>query len=129
MSVITIRRGKEGPRHDSYSFEEITVQRSDGRSVMLHTGLALWAKGYDADGEVYAMRVNKAAVALFIEIAGITPHQAEKAACEFRERRYRYHPCGLRYLKDVDGFPGETLVFCGKCGDVVDMNFNINAII
>lgn len=125
MSSITIRRGTEGPRHDPYSFEEITVRRADGRSVTIHTGLAFWVKA--SDGRI-EQRETGPAIALFVEVASITPHQAEKAVRELRDRQYRYHPCGMKYLKDAAGYPGELFVFCAMCGDVIDAEFNIRAV-
>lgn len=129
MSDIFIKRGSEGPRHDPYSYTEITVKRTDGnkvlRSATIHAGLAYWAETSDGRREDQdTVRVND----LFTEVAGITPHQAHKAHRELEDRRYRYHPCGQKYFHDCSGYPGESFVVCGKCGKVVDSHFDRSAV-
>lgn len=128
MSSITHKHGSEGPKHDPYGYEEITVNRSDGRRVTIHYGLGVWARSYHADGRLSGMSNDAAADKLFEKVAGIAPHFAERALKELRERRYRFHQCGNKYLKDVNGYPGETLTVCGRCGAVIDSEFDISAV-
>lgn len=125
MTKITRKTGSEGPRHDPYHYEELTVKRPDGRSITIHTGLAFWAEAGDGRREDHDV---EKAMTLFEQVAGITPHQAEKTYRELRDRRYRYHPCGQRHFEDASGYPGESFVVCRKCGLVVDSHFNISAV-
>jgi hypothetical protein len=123
MSSITVRHGTEGPRHDPYSYTEFTVQRQDGRTVTLHTGLGIWA---ETEAGVKCRELE--ALALFERCAGITLHAAERAVRALQARRYRRHKCGLTYLESVSGYPGEHLTVCGRCGEVIDYHFNIGEV-
>lgn len=125
MSSINIKTGSEGPRHDPYHYDEITVNRPDGSWVTLHVGLAFWAE--TSEGE----RIDnddRGALVLFEKAAGISLPVAYKAYREVRVRRYTRHPCGQKHFIDVQGFPGESFVFCRKCGDAVDSFFNSKAV-
>jgi hypothetical protein len=125
MSKIKMRHGSEGPRHDPYHFEEVTVTRADGRWATLHTGLAVWVKTSDGRWEE---RDEKKAFAIFGEVAGIAPRAVEKAEREKHDRRYRFHPCGQKHFEGASGYPGESFVVCRKCGDVIDYAFDRSAI-
>lgn len=41
MGSVSYRTGNEGPRHDPYHYEEMTVER-DGQTVTLHMGLGTY---------------------------------------------------------------------------------------
>lgn len=125
MSSINIKAGSEGPRHDPYHYDEITVTRLDGSWVTIHVGLALWAEA--SDGR--KIDNYQEALVLFERLAGISLPVAYKSYHEVRVRRYTRHPCGQKHFIDVQGYPGESFVFCRKCGDAIDSSFNINAVI
>lgn len=127
MTKITMRSGAEGPRHDPYHFEEITVDRQDGRKVTLHVGLGVWAT---AEGGPMRERTDspQEAYHMFERYAGVSHHAMERAMHALPIRRIRQHPCGVKYLRDVNGYPGETLTVCEKCGDVIDGHQDMSVI-
>lgn len=127
MTHIHVRTGSEGPRHDPYHYEEVTVQRPDGRKVTLHVGLGVWA---EAENAVLRERTDspQEAYHMFERYAGVPVYVAERAYRSLPMRRLKAHPCGLQHIVDVNGFPGETLTVCGKCGHVVDSHFDRSAI-
>src|SRR4051812_2751822 len=129
MSKVRITRGTEGPRFDPYSYENITVVRSDGTKATMHLGLGIWCEVVHANGMRYQEHDPEQAAELFGKAAGITPRAAERAHREMLYRPYRFHPCGQSYLKGVDGYPGEHLVLCGKCGDVLEVQFSISEVV
>jgi len=123
MTTIRIKTGSEGPRHDPYAYREITVSRPKG-SVTLHLGLVEWVA---VNGEHWK-DYDREAIDVFEAFAGITLPQAIRAHHEVRARRVRYHPCGQKHLEWVDGYPGESLLICERCGAVLDEHFDRSAI-
>lgn len=125
MSTISIRRGSEGPRHDPYSFTEIIVTRDSPwftGKVTYHVGLDEWVR-------VDANNIDRTeSRETFRRLAGITPEAAQKAAREFRDRRVRYHPCGPKHLHWVSGYPGEELLHCDQCNNIIDSSFDLSAV-
>ena len=128
-SSIELRSGTEGPRHDPYGYKEITVTRADGREATLHSGLAEWMT-YN-DGRVTRRFDDDIATlwSKFEAVMGISPELAERSFHRAKENRIRYHKCGMKYLRDVEGYPGESFLMCEKCGKVLDSSFNESAII
>lgn len=130
MSRIEIQTGTEGPRHDPYGWEEITVRRMNDQVVVtLHEGLATWVR-IDGVGTVHegynplltADMIRK----VFEAWAGITPDIARKAYNRFHSV---CRDCGCRDVYWKSGFPGESFAFCCDCDAVVDYSFNESAII
>jgi hypothetical protein len=136
MNSISIRTGSEGPRHDPYHFIEITVHRPNGKKVTHHSGLAEWARvewpdpsGLKSQTRILQVEHEPLARNTFTEHAGVTPERAEKAHHEVKSRRIRFHSCGTKHLREVNGYPGETLTVCGKCGKTLDAHFDLSAVI
>lgn len=120
-TFITITTGAEGPRHDSYGFMEITVQRGSLRAVA-HLGLMVWVERDGARTSCDERTAND----MFEDACGLSITQAQRAARKLRELPYREHRThgGFKWM---DGFPGESLCLC-KCGAVVDSELNEGAI-
>lgn len=132
-SAVSLRHGTEGPRHDPYAFTEVTVKRADGREITAHTGLALWLKVKLANGrfvevEYHSPEDQKRMWDLFEFHADITIKSAETAFYTRKQNRIRHHGCGRKHLQWVDGYPGESLLHCVKCGDILDAAFDKSAI-
>lgn len=128
-SRIEIRSGSEGPNFDPYHYDEITVTRADGRKATIHRGLAEWMRYWDGRFErhfhdSYAILRSK-----FEACVGCTPEEAERTFHRLKERRITHHACGMRHIKSVDGYPGETFMLCDKCGDILDSSFDHSAIV
>jgi DNA-directed RNA polymerase subunit RPC12/RpoP len=122
MSSIDIKSGSEGPRHDPYSYLEITVTRESGATVCMHAGLIVWI-------EVNGIRSDcsyETAAGIFEDIAGISLEVAEKV---HERRATQCSECGSRDLREQSGYPGETLYFCERCDAMVHYHFNEAAII
>lgn len=128
MSHVTMRNGTEGPRHDPYAYTELTVERPDGRKVVVHMGLATWVDARWPNGMQRTADSEREAFEVFEEVAGVTYPAAVKALLNLPQRRMRQHPCGTRFFCDQPGYPGESFVVCSKCGDVVDSHFDRSAI-
>lgn len=129
MSRVRIHRGTEGPRHDPCSYENITVTRANGDQVTFHSGLDIWAEAKFASGHGFKTDDPEDSADLFTRVAGVTVRTAERAFRETLQRPYRFHICGEKYLKGVDGYPGEHFVVCGKCGDVLEVQFSLSEVI
>jgi len=112
MSSIDIKHGSEGPRHDPYSYTEITVTRESGATVCIHFGLIEWIEvnGIRSDTEY------KVASEIFEEHAGISIEVAQKT---YERQATTCGECGGTDLREQPGFPGETLYFCRRCDVVV----------
>ena len=135
MSSIYIKTGTEGPKHDPYGYEEITVER-EGVTVMLHSGLDYFVKLNGkkvavpvSDGS-YPDNVRKTYLKIaetFEQYAGITAEVAKRALRKYKCRKI--DGCRHKHTKWVDGFPGEEYEICLKCGIAVDYIFSESAII
>lgn len=94
---IYFRTGTEGPRHDPYSYTEITVSRKGHRRAMLHMGLGVWSEV----GGRRCRRYNEARdVARFEKACGWTLAELEKA----RGLHYRH--------RDLEA---EELAYASEC--------------
>jgi hypothetical protein len=126
---IHIKTGSEGPRHDPYGYEEITVHRADGAHVTLHEGLGTWIEFKDACGtgnKLDERDVPRTQIdAAFERVAGVSVEAARKA---YRALRSRCRNCGGRETKFARGYPGESFELCVQCGHVVDSHFDLSAV-
>lgn len=119
---ISIRTGSEGPRHDPYHYQELTVNGRAGK-VTLHTGLACWLA---VNGMVHGGEEEKLAQT-FERLTGVMPWVAERVCHELPHRRHSAN-CNCRDTRSVAGYPGETFEICVKCGEVIDSHFNRSAV-
>ena len=122
MSSVQIETGSEGPMHDSYAWEEITVCRPNGVEITIHYGLDNWVKtpeGVKCRGDD---RIDR----IFEAYAGVSPAAAHKA---YQRMQYMCKKCGVSDLDEISGMPGETMNVCRQCGNVVSVDFNLSAII
>ena len=124
MSHITQRTGTEGPRHDPYSYTEITVQRPGKKTVTVHLGLMQFVQvGASAPVHMSYELLDQT----FEALTGLTIKQAERALRRIEQQPYREHrKCGG--YEYTSGYPGETFCIC-KCGAHLDYSFNESAII
>lgn len=129
MTSITVKTGAEGPRHDPYHYEEMTVARPDGRVITVHLGLAVWADARWPNGMQRTTDDETEVFTLFNEVAGVTYDVAEKAFHNLPARRIRQHKCGTKHLFECAGYPGESFLICRACGDVIDSRMDMSAII
>ena len=94
---VRVRRGTEGPRHDPWSYTEVSVTRLNGDKITMHCGLAVWLK---INGEKFNPDIPKTLrwdiaqdeyeAALFAEFerrAGMSYHRADRFP-DFLEERY-----------------------------------------
>jgi hypothetical protein len=125
MTTISLRCGSEGPRHDPYHFNELTVEGRNGTTT-LHLGLAVWCKN-----DKLKLRVdNDEAFKLFERCVGVSSEVAHKAY-EYKEYVLPYKLHSLKCdaaMENVHGFPGETFDHCPKCGATAGYHFNRSAI-
>lgn len=130
MTSIEIKTGKEGPRHDPYHYERVTVRRpSQNAEIVYHCGgLSEWLEVRANDRVLTSADTHADCLQLFEAYVGVPYHVAVKAYRSLPWRRLKAHPCGLTFLVDVNGYPGETLTVCGKCGHVVDNHMDMSAI-
>lgn len=122
FNSITYKSGAEGPKHDPYSYEEVSVHGRNGTTTV-HMGLAYWL----SHNGVMQSLDNYFLPDRFEQLTGISPEVALRL---YRTLPYRRHAakCGGRDFASVDGYPGETLYVCGKCKEIVDYHFNRSAV-
>jgi len=123
MNKITIRSGSEGPSHDPYHFTEITFEGRFG-TIKHHAGLATWTEW---KGKLVR---EQHARDCFFGVVGFMPEEIEKFYYRMKQRRFLNHVkrCGRKNIESAPGYPGETLTYCKKCGDVLDCDFNRSAV-
>lgn len=114
---VSFNRGTEGPAHDPYGFDEVSVDLADGRVVVMHLGLDVWLKVNDTT----IRRGNEKEVCFqFEELTGLDEHALQ----EMRDEPYRVpERCGScgsgedRWTHS-GGYVGETIIAC-ECGQIV----------
>jgi hypothetical protein len=125
-TIIQRQSGTEGPSHDPYGYTRYTFLKN-GLRTDLHLGLGISLdlptgvryQGGDSDID----HLTK----VFEEVTGLRVKTIDKAVDRIH---YAEHcSCGSRKLREREGFPGETLLICVKCGDIVGSRFNESAII
>lgn len=83
MARVFVRNGTEGPRHDPYSYTEITFVKTDGTEIVYHDGLAQWIT---VNGVKQPCDYDEH-VGLFEELTGIAPWRAEVIPDRLEQRR------------------------------------------
>lgn len=120
---ISLKTGSEGPRHDPYSYEEVTVEGRNGKTTA-HIGLGCWVRNNSGPKiHVEDVDLDKA----FERYTGVSIAVATKL---YHTLPYRKHArrCGCKETGSVSGYPGETLEVCLKCGEVVNGHFDRSAV-
>jgi hypothetical protein len=122
LNIITYKQGSEGPRHDPYHYEEVTIHGRAGE-VTAHFGLGSWIRhnGERRMGPDVYVDVE------FMKLTGIHPDVAFRLYRTLPYRRHARVCCG-RSFSAQPGYPGETLYVCDKCEEIVDSHFNLSVV-
>jgi hypothetical protein len=110
---VSMKTGSEGPNHDPYSFIEYKIE-----NMTIHLGLAEFikvnkvkvAKTYKECESWLLQNKNTKLEDLIQEIEDAL-HQPKPCKCGCKEATWR------------SGFPGEHLLICDNCKDVLDSEF------
>lgn len=103
----------------------------NGDTVTLHEGLGDWLRVNGAVKDV--QRTTSSGFQLpecperlvFVSLTGYAPEQLRR----FVDRaQSRCRSCGGQRTRSERGHPGETLLVCDRCGDIVGTRFNRSAI-
>jgi len=123
---LSFKTGSEGPAHDPYGYDEMTVTLNNGVVVLYHRGLGSWLEVTFPDCKPIRHDGHDSAIYhRFVSIVGYEPRDLEK----FEARRLsRCRQCGCRRTTSESGYPGESFEVCIKCGNVVSSDFNEAAI-
>lgn len=118
-SKIQHRSGSEGPKHDPYHFDEYTVTRFRSRGaplvVKLHDGLGVWM---EVNGVPEARRSKDRAERFFI-LTGIKLSKLGALHDRIHGMKTKCPKCGSKKLLHYDGYVGEGVQVCSKCGEPV----------
>lgn len=125
-SSITRKTGSEGPPYDPYHYEELTITRSDGRKVTIHVGLAEWIDYFNGCTTRRFEDSCQILASKFEAVMGISLKTALRIPQQLLARRLNLHR--KHDAEWVEGFPGETLLYCKTCGTVIDSCFNVSAV-
>lgn len=129
MTQMQLHTGAEGPAYDPYHFDELTVKRPSGTTV-IHAGLGTWCEYKANDGRKFKVTDEVSAFSLFEATVGISFNRAMRAHRYVKDvLPYKLHAkrCG-GVMQCVDGYPGETMDYCNKCGFVAGYHMNYAAI-
>src|SRR4249919_3158745 len=110
MTSVTLRTGSEGPRHDPYHYDELTVKRNNNTTT-IHLGLGVWCShnGHKVTDEDLAY-------GLFEVMVGMPWHVVLKALRKLEDRKakalwFKHRHCAGE-ARCVAGYPGEHFVLC-----------------
>jgi len=126
---VSFRTGTEGPAHDPYSYGEYTFSLGLRLILRIHQGLGEWLEviEYDGEGGKYSTRFRgDEMVKKFEEVTGwdITKfvdfiEELDKESSEFES----CPKCGSESIEWTEGFPGESVLMCQSCKEVLDSRF------
>ena len=138
LNKIETRSGVEGPRHDPYGWTERIVHRSFV-TVIHHEGLGEYVEIRPVHrGEPKLVsRPFRYSAELWGEewVRHVWEIWAGFPLARFDKYHHRLHApprrcgCGSYNLDWVDGYPGEQLLICMDCRDVLTASFNEAAVI
>ena len=126
MTKVEITTGQEGPGHDPYHVEEVSVTRADGkdRTVTIHIGLGCWVRT-EVNGTKIPFTNVPRAIEFFKMLTGLTPLEATT----YHYRAQNRCKCGGFKLIMHSGYPGETIYECRRCHSIVKATFDESAVI
>lgn len=116
---LTLKNGTEGPRFDPYSCKEMTVVQNGDR-ITFHTGLRDFLS---VNNETIISRNYDKCAEKFKELTGLDERMFLRAYDRINTVT-RCPECGSKSFEWVQGYPGEELLICTKCREVVGSNFN-----
>ena len=126
--MTTVRKlhrehGREGPAHDPYGWEAITVEVNGVRYTLRSS--ALRDTQFSIDGCKVKCRDGAEACAWWERYTRMTPEQFERAYDRIKYRCSDHPRAGVRV---ESGYPGETFYTCRVCGKVISTHFNESAV-
>jgi hypothetical protein len=125
MTTVNIKKGQEGPSYDPYAYEEFHIKRPDRDLVIVHVGLGVSIDGLCFKG------VDESFTSYFEKMVGITWSAFGRAAERLDSPPRRCPVCNTKSSsgRHCDGYPGETILICSKCDEILFAWFNESAII
>jgi hypothetical protein len=84
---VRVRTGREGPKHDPYSYTEITVTRLNGNVITMHSGLMTWLKFNGVPVQIDGPDWEKELFIAFEKLSGMSFEYAESVP-HILEARY-----------------------------------------
>ena len=128
IESVFVTEGTEGPFHDPYSYTEYSFEFGSV-SLFIHLGLGESIKvisskdefeyeytGYEEVKKIFTKYVNRS-LETFME-------QVQKELCPPEV----CPNCKSEALEWIEGFPGESLLQCQQCKEIVDSKANLSAI-
>lgn len=124
---LTVREktGREGPRHDPYSYTELHVN-ADDVDIVFHDGLSVFILVAGFRTNIYGEQYKELFDAVLLDATGFTESQLRRF---HRKASSRCPMGGYHDVVDVRGYPGESMSICNKCDKVVDSYFCEGAVI
>lgn len=121
------RTGEEGPVHDPYHYDEITVDNGVCK-IMIHSGLAQYVQvnGHVFDAAVHGHYDDDDWMSSFVE--EITGYRLTNLIKWGEKAKNRCRMGGYHDTYSVRGHPGETFLVCKRCGEYADCFFSESAI-
>lgn len=120
----------EGPEHDPYSVEQITVSQK-GVRVEFRLGMvcALRVTMKRCQYTCHGYGPDDREKQLFNWFERITGKKLDEFMQDERDEEAVCKECGASDFEWTPGYPGETFLICQKCGAHAGMCFNESAII
>ena len=131
---IISKAGVEGPRYDPYAYEELIIyhRTSDDmpeRIITIHEGLVNYVKINDNDKVSFSTDEHEyGCMSSYVEgLLGVTL----KTLHRISEKKSNPNKCPKCYSKKLQwfpGYPGETILVCMNCNNLVTSSFDKSAI-
>ena len=112
--------GNEG-RHDPYGYEEFILKLNGKNKAKLHKGLIEYL-------EVDGKRIDFPSQEQIEEAFGLSEKWIERAYQKINQLPKVCPECGCGEFDMVSGYPGESLVICRNCKEILSCAFNESAV-
>lgn len=124
---VTFDSGSEGPSHDPYGWDSITVYRL-GHEFEFESH-ALGDTTFKLDGKLIAGGCSDAEERRAAEAFKLASGGWPSEWMRWHERAHSRCSCGCRELGSMPGYPGEHFQVCVRCGNIVSASFHESEII
>lgn len=110
---LSLSHGTEGPKHDPYSYAEMTMEINNCK-VVGHFGLLEKTELFEGEKRILVIE-GDGAIEMFAGVTKLTPDEFEALYYKINGPKRRCPNCGGTKFSWSAGFVGESMQNCDNC--------------